>query len=154
MERIFEASSLLVMPFWVLMTFFPGARLTERLMRWPLGPVLPALLYLALMLPRAAEVLPVVMRPELSTVSALLASPAGATLAWVHFLSFDLFVGRWAYLDARERRVSPLLMAPVLFLTLMVGPVGLLAYLAVRTVATRSPEMHRVKADAVMKEVA
>jgi len=68
-------------------------------------------------------------------VVSLLGSPAGASIAWVHFLAFDLFVGRWIYLDSQERRVSAWLMAPVLFLTLMLGPAGLLLYLVVRFVA-------------------
>jgi len=54
----------------------------------------------------------------------------------VHFLAFDLFVGRWIYLDSRRRQVSPWLMAPLLFLTLMLGPAGLLLYLAVRPVSS------------------
>ena len=78
------------------------------------------------------EVLGAVANPDLGGVSALLGSPAGATVGWVHFLAFDLFVARWAYLDSRERGVNPFIMAPVLFLVLMLGPVGFLAYLAVR----------------------
>ena len=62
----------------------------------------------------------------------MLGTPEGATVAWVHFLAFDLFVGRWVYLDARARGVSPWATSPLLFATLMVGPVGLLGYLAVR----------------------
>jgi hypothetical protein len=72
----------------------------------------------------------------MSSVATLLGSPEGATIAWVHFLAFDLFVGRWIYLDSQERRLSPLLMAPVLFLTLMLGPFGFLFYLVLRAVAT------------------
>jgi hypothetical protein len=30
---------------------------------------------------------------------------------FLHFLAFDLFVGRWVYLDSRERGISALLMA-------------------------------------------
>ena len=47
-------------------------------------------------------------------------------------IAFDLFVGRWAYLDSRERGIPALLMAPVLLLTILLGPVGLLTYLVVR----------------------
>jgi hypothetical protein len=68
-----------------------------------------------------------------------LGSPAGATIAWVHFLAFDLFVGRWIYLDSQDRRISAWLMAPVLFLTLMLGPAGFLFYLVVRSVGAVSP---------------
>ena len=39
---------------------------------------------------------------------------------------------RWAYLDSQARSLSAWLMAPVLFLTLMLGPMGLLAYLVLR----------------------
>ena len=35
-----------------------------------------------------------VARPDLAAVAALLSTPAGATLAWAHFLAFDLMVGR------------------------------------------------------------
>ena len=51
---------------------------------------------------------------------------------WVHFLAFDLFVGRWVYLDSRENVINAWIMAPVLFFCLMLGPIGLLLYLSVR----------------------
>ena len=138
MSRIFELSSLVVLPFWALMIFLPRARLTQRVLRGPVGPVLLALLYGALVLPRLGTLLPLLARPELAGISALLATPEGATIAWAHFLAFDLFVGRWAYLDSRERGLSPWLMAPVLGLTLMFGPLGLLAYLALRRLTPRA----------------
>jgi hypothetical protein len=86
-------------------------------------------------LPRLGEIWPAVSRPTLSGVATLLGSPAGASIAWVHFLAFDLFVGRWIYLDSQERGVRAWLMAPILFLTLMLGPVGFLLYLIMRPLA-------------------
>lgn len=133
MDTIFSLSSLLVMPLWGLMILLPHWRWTRRIMQSPVSVVAPALLYAALVLPLLGTVWPVVTDPTLPGLIALLATPAGATIGWVHFLAFDLFVGRWAYLDSRERGISALLMAPVLFLTLMIGPVGLLLYLALRT---------------------
>jgi hypothetical protein len=131
-ETIFSLSSLLVMPFWLIMIVLPHWRWTQRVMRSPLVSAAPALLYLALALPRFGELLAAVASPTLPGIAAVLGTPAGATLAWAHFLAFDLFVGRWAYLDSRERRISAWIMAPVLFFTLMLGPIGFLAYLAVR----------------------
>jgi Domain of unknown function (DUF4281) len=89
-------------------------------------------LYAALVLPRLAEVWQTVSSPELSGLAALLGSPVGATIGWLHFLAFDLFVGRWIYLDSRERGITAWVIAPVLFLTLMLGPCGFLLYLMVR----------------------
>jgi hypothetical protein len=77
-------------------------------------------------------VFPVLLTPSLSTIAALLGSEAGATIAWAHFLAFDLFVGRWIYLDSRERGLSAWLVSPLLVLTLLVGPLGLLGYLVAR----------------------
>lgn len=132
MEAVFKLSNLLIVPFWLLMILAPRWRVTERLMRTPLAPALPALLYAALILPRLLEVAPKLLRPELPQIAALLGTPEGATLAWAHFLAFDLFVGRWIYRDGRARNVSAWVASPILFLTLMVGPLGLLLHLAVR----------------------
>jgi hypothetical protein len=132
METIFSLSSLTVMPLWLLMILLPHWGVTRRVLGSPLVSLAPALIYAALVLPRLGEVLPAVMNPRLVGIAALLGTPAGATIAWAHFLAFDLFVGRWAYLDSRARGVSAWLMAPVLFLTLMLGPVGFALYLALR----------------------
>jgi len=137
LETIFSLSNLLVLPFWLLMITLPRWRATERIMRSPLVSAAPALLYLVLVLPRLAELLPALANPTLAGVAALLGTPAGATIAWAHFLAFDLFVGRWAYLDSRERGVSAWIMAPVLLCVLMLGPVGFLLYLAARALAGR-----------------
>ncbi len=138
MKTLFSLSSLTVMPFWFLMIIAPGWRWTRRILASPLVIAAPAIIYLVLVLPRLNEVWPAVSRPMLEGIAALLGSHAGATIAWMHFLAFDLFVGRWIYLDSRERSINAWLMAPVLFLTLMLGPVGFLLYLLVRVVAARS----------------
>jgi hypothetical protein len=133
METIFSLSNVLVVPFWLLMIVLPHWRWTHRIMQSPLVSVAPALLYAALVLPQTGSLLLALARPTLGGVAALLGTPAGAAIGWAHFLAFDLFVGRWAYLDSRERAISAWLMAPVLFLVLMLGPIGFLLYLAVRT---------------------
>ena len=132
LDRVFSLSNLTVMPFWLLMIVLPRWRWTERIMRSPLVALLPALIYAALVLPRFGAIFAAVRNPTLSGIVTLLGTPEGATIAWAHFLAFDLLVGRWAYLDSRERGVSGLLMAPILFFILMLGPIGFLLYLAVR----------------------
>ena len=78
------------------------------------------------------------LNPTLDGIAGLLGTPAGAAVGWVHFLAFDLFVGRWAYLDSRERGISAWLVSPTLFFVFMAGPLGLLLYLAVRWLSQRS----------------
>lgn len=132
MATLFDASFLLVAPFWFLMIALPGWRVTQRVIAspWIVAPA--AALYLALVVPGLPGVLAAVASPSLEAIAPMLGTPEGATVAWVHFLAFDLFVGRWVYLDARGRGVSAWATSPLLFATLMVGPVGLLGYLIVR----------------------
>ena len=132
LSRLFSLSGLTVMPFWALMIVLPRWGWTTRIMRSPLVALLPALIYAALVLPRFGELFAAVSNPSLSGVVSILGTPEGAIIAWAHFLAFDLLAGRWAYLDSRERGISGLLMAPVLFFILMLGPIGFLLYLALR----------------------
>ena len=137
MATLFDASFLLVAPFWLLMIALPGWRVTQRVIASPWIAAPAAALYVALVVPGLPGVLAAVSSPSLEAIAPMLGTPEGATVAWVHFLAFDLFVGRWVYLDARERGVSPWVASPLLFATLMVGPAGLLAYLVVRGWASR-----------------
>ncbi len=137
MATLFDASFLLVAPFWLLMIALPGWRVTQRVIASPWIAAPAAALYLALVVPGLPGVLAAVASPSLEAIAPMLGTPEGATVAWVHFLAFDLFVGRWVYLDARGRGVPWWTTSPLLFATLMVGPVGLLGYLVVRGWASR-----------------
>lgn len=145
METIFSLSNILVLPFWALMIFAPHWRWTKRLIGSPLIAVPTALLYAALVLPQVVAVLPAVMNPTLSGIAGLLGTPEGATIAWAHFLTFDLLAGRWAYLDSREQGITAWLVSPILFFVLMLGPVGFLLYLITRSLyprVTQKPVSH------------
>ncbi len=129
----FELSNLVVLPFWALMVFLPTWSVTRRIVASPWIVAPPALIYLATLLPVANLVVPEVVTPVQARVALLLGTPTGVTLAWAHFVAFDLFVGRWIYCDSRSRLYSPWWVSPVLVLTLLLGPVGLLVYLLART---------------------
>lgn len=137
LDRLFSLSGLLVLPFWFAMIALPRWSMTRRAIQSPLISMGAAALYLALVLPRLGEILPVVSGGSLVVVAALLGSPIGATIGWAHFLAFDLFVGRWAYLDSQERGIHPLVMAPVLLCVFMLGPIGYLLYIGVRAAGLR-----------------
>jgi len=120
-------------PFWALMILLPRWSWTGRIISSPLI-VLPAvLIYALLVIPAFGEVLPAVAAPTLGGVRELLGTADGAAAAWAHLIAFDLFVGRWSWLDSRTRGVPALIMSPVLVLTILLGPLGLLAYLLIRT---------------------
>ncbi len=148
MDKIFELSSFLILPFWFLMIFLPHWKWTRRIISSPLIAAPAAILYGLLVVPRFFEIMPVVLQPTLVGVAALLGSEAGAVIGWAHFLAFDLFVGRWIYLDSREKNVSAWLTAPILFFTLMLGPLGFLSYLLLREIYRRFDGAKKVTEEA------
>jgi hypothetical protein len=66
---------------------------------------------------------------SLDGVVLLLSSREAMLAGWIHYLAFDLFVGSWIAEDAPRAGVPHWLVIPLLGLTLMAGPLGLLAYL-------------------------
>jgi len=142
-EAVFTFASLLVLPFWLLMAGLPGWSGTRRLMSSVLVLLpLPAL-YAAMLVLHGREFLSLIHSlladPAGNLVQLLadiLGTPEGAAIAWVHLVAFDLFVGRWEYLDSQERHIHPLAMLPLLWTTCLIGPVGLLLYLLLRPVLT------------------
>jgi hypothetical protein len=130
---LFSITFLVAAPFWALMILLPHWPWTRRIAGSPWIVLPPVLIYLVLVAGAFGDVLPAVAQPTLSGVRDLLGTADGAAAGWAHFIAFDLFAGRWAYLDSRERGVPALLMAPILLLTILLGPLGLLAYLLVRT---------------------
>ncbi len=133
LEAVYSFSFLLVAPFWVLAIAAPRWSWTMQVLRSPLIALPAAILYTLLLLTNLGASSTELLNPTLSTVAALLGTSEGATLAWAHFLTFDLFAGRWVYLDSRAREANTLLMGIILFLVLMVGPLGLLVYLVIRS---------------------
>ncbi|MEV6521986.1 ABA4-like family protein [Longispora sp. NPDC051575] len=132
MRTVFSAIFSMAAPFWALMILAPTWSWTRRIVSSPWIAAPPAVVYLLLVIPDITTILPAVASPSLDGIRDLLGTPLGATVGWAHFIAFDLFVGRWIYLDSRERRIHPLVTGPILLVTILLAPIGLLAYLPVR----------------------
>jgi hypothetical protein len=59
-------------------------------------------------------------------------SEGAIALGWTHYLALDLFTGLWIARDADAKGFSRVAQAPVLLLTFLAGPLGLLVWLIVR----------------------
>ena len=128
MAKLFEITGLFVLPLWLVMILAPRAQRTARLLGSPLVVFAPVAVYALLVLPDLPTLLPVVAQPKLDEVMRLFQNPAFATAGWAHYLAFDLWVGRFIVLDARERDLPGPLLSLILLLTLLLGPLGLAAY--------------------------
>lgn len=73
----------------------------------------------------------------LANVKALFTSDMAVAAGWMHYLAFDLMVGLYIVSNARKNGVNRFIIIPALLLTFMFGPVGLLVYLLIRTIAVK-----------------
>lgn len=65
---------------------------------------------------------------SLAAVQRLFAVPELLTAGWLHYLAFDLFVGAWIAERAGALGMPHLAVLPLLVLTFLFGPAGLLAF--------------------------
>ncbi len=70
-------------------------------------------------------------------IGAVFSDPRLALLGWVHYLAFDLWIGSWETEEAWRTGMPHALLIPCLVLTCMLGPIGLLFFLAVRQIRSR-----------------
>ena len=126
-SQLFDASNLVVLPFWTLMIFLPKWKITRRIMDSYLPFVGLAGLYIYLLVgtitPESAEAL---ANPTVSTIAEFFADERAAATGWVHFVVMDLFVGRWIYLQGQR---TGLFTSHSVALCLFAGPIGLLSHI-------------------------
>src|SRR5436190_21447736 len=93
-STLFHIANIAVLPFWVLMIVLPNWGWTKRFLSspWVVAPWL--VLYAVLIVPGLPSLLPVLMSPTLQAIADALSKPEVALAGWVHYLAFDLFVGR------------------------------------------------------------
>ena len=136
---LFNLTFYLAVPFWLLMIVAPRWAVTEKIVASPWIATPPLAVYLLVVLPHFGQLWEAVSQPDLGVLQAFLGTGYGAAAIWAHLIAFDLFIGRWMYWQARERGIHPLVMAPILVLTILLSPIGLLVFLVVREVAARKP---------------
>ncbi len=128
MNALFQGSAIAVLPFWFAMIVFPRAGWTQRMVATPWIILPPVACYLLLGMPHVGQFLGAFGQPSPESLAALMGEPWAASMFWAYAGAFDLFVGRWMFLDARERGIGPLWVSPVLFVTIFFGPLGFLLY--------------------------
>ncbi|MBK9004779.1 MAG: DUF4281 domain-containing protein [Sphingomonadales bacterium] len=143
-EAIFEATNIYAMICWLVLLFAPRREQVLPLL-FMAGCGLLALTYAVLIVglmsgtldpdgPRSQDF------SSLAGVMGFFDSKGGATVGWIHYLAFDLFVGIWAARNADRRGISRWMQIPVLPFIFLLGPLGLVLYLALRAFTGKSVE--------------
>ena len=133
-EQLFSVLNAVAMVAWLPMVFLPKARWATTIVPVAVPAVL-AIVYAALV---------VLSFPgsdggfsSLGAVRSLFENQWALLAGWTHYLAFDLFIGGWEVRDAQRHGIPQLVVVPTLVLTFLLGPVGLLLYLTLRTFVRR-----------------
>lgn len=71
---------------------------------------------------------------SLEQVQALMNNPPLLLAGWVHYLAFDLAIGTFIAMQSDKIGLSRIIQIPLLFLTFMFGPIGLMAFVILQSV--------------------
>ena len=71
---------------------------------------------------------------SLESVKALFSHDHAVLAGWVHYLAFDLLVGMWMLEENLQLKLPPWMMLPCLMATFMLGPIGFVLFVLLRTI--------------------
>lgn len=126
-ETFFQVANLLAIAGWVILILAPR--------RWRAAQLVPAYVLPAAL--GAAYFMLVAVYfagaeggySTLAAVGRLFESEPIRLAGWLHYLAFDLFIGAWIARRSDERGLSRVIQAPILAVTFLFGPVGLLIFM-------------------------
>lgn len=120
---------------WILLLVAPRWKVTRYAVLYGIIPLLFAFVYLGILISMGGIAFGDF--GSLQGIKSLFANDYALVVGWVHYLAFDLFVGSWILSNGQKHNIAHLLLIPCLFLTFMLGPVGLLLYFIVRAIKTK-----------------
>ncbi|MFT4519314.1 MAG: hypothetical protein ACI9JM_001710 [Halioglobus sp.] len=136
-DQLFLICNYAVIPAWLLLAVAPHNRITQLLVHAIWVPLLLGPFYIwALFFGEPAA--DGAGFGSLQGVMLLFQSPTAVLGGWIHYLVFDLFIGAWIVRDAKRQGINHWMTVPLLFITLMAGPAGLMLYLLLRLALKRS----------------
>ena len=130
---VFSIASMITMPMWILMIFLSKWKVTRFLIDFKIIPLALTLIY-AIYIFQAIQIGGMMDFGSLKSVMALFTEENAVLAGWVHYLAFDLLIGMWMLDQNKELKINQLLIAPCLFLTFMLGPIGFLLFIIIKTV--------------------
>jgi len=125
-----------VLPFWILIIFFPQSHLCKYLATsiFPIFLLCGAytfILYKAY-LGSFDFANNFSLYLGLSSVSELFRDDYYLLMFWTHFVAVNLFIGGWILKDAQKLYVNKILLAFPLIVTYLIGPIGIFIYWIIR----------------------
>lgn len=133
-ESLFQICNTAAPLGWLLMAVAPRWSWTRKIVLSGLFPLVLGVVYLGIIVTKFGE--SEGNFSSLEGVSLLFANPYALTAGWIHYLSFDMFIGAWEVTDSQRMSIAHWKVIPCLILTFLFGPIGLICYFILRLIST------------------
>ena len=145
-ETLYIWVNLGVLPFWLILVFFP----TSNLSKYFVTSIFPIILlsgsYIFALYKSYLGSYDFLTNFELylsiSNLSNLFTSDLFLMMFWIHFVSINLFVGGWIVKDSQKFLINKYLTALPLIITYLIGPLGILIYWLIRIFYAKSINLY------------
>lgn len=130
-ENIYLIINWGIIPFWLMLVFFPNLSVTNFLVNSVIVPLLlsTAYAYLAYKIFLDGNILSGFnLYNGIEDLYAVFSDELFLLIFWIHFLTLSLFVGAWISRDSQRYNISKPITMISLVITYFSGPVGLLFY--------------------------
>lgn len=137
---LFHVANITVITCWVVLLaglFWPPMRDLARLLGQVMVPLLLGTLYCLLLFANLGQVDG--SFGSLTGVRSLFFNDGILLAGWLHYLIFDLFIGTWVRDDAEKWGLNRYTLIPCLLLCFLIGPLGLLLYIMLRSLLGTKP---------------
>ena len=134
-DTIYLVANWGVIPFWLLLIFFPNHGITNFFAQSIIAPMLLAVAYgyLSYSLYLNNNIFDgLELYSGLDGLYSVFANEILLLIFWLHFLAISLFTGSWIVRDARKYFIPKIITIPSLVITYFTGPLGLVIYWIIR----------------------
>jgi hypothetical protein len=135
-EMFYLCVNIGVLPFWILIIFFPQSHLCKYLATSIFPIFLLSAAYIFILYKAYLGSFDFAnnfsLYLGLSSVSELFRDDYYLLMFWTHFVAINLFIGGWILKDAQKLYVNRILLAFPLILTYLIGPIGIFIYWIIR----------------------
>ena len=134
-ENIYFIANWGVIPFWLLLIFFPNYQITNFLSHSVIAPLLLATgyIYLSYTIYNEGNIFDgFELYSGLDGLYSMFANEALLLIFWLHFLAISLFAGSWIVRDSKKYFIPKIITIPSLIFTYFTGPIGLVFYWFIR----------------------
>ena len=125
-----------VLPFWILIIFFPQSHLCKYLATSIFPVFILSAAYIFILYKAFLASFDFdnnfSLYLGLSNVSELFKDDYYLLMFWTHFVAVNLFIGAWILKDSQKLNINKVMLALPLILTYLIGPFGILLYWLIR----------------------